>query len=125
MAAQLKEVVVYSDSIYSQNLSPDRCQRLLSLITRRYKRLRESRPGTLRRRQPFSIQFAIRCKRKLFEQDKSCGNHVVRKFLAQKTTQARNHIQKDRFSRRLIREVSPGAQILCGRHTEEIACSLS
>src|SRR6266550_7624227 len=109
MAAQLKEVVVYSNSIYSQNRRPDRCERLLGLIARRYKFLRERRPGTLRRRQSLTIQFAIRCKRKLFKQDKSCRNHVVGKLFAQKTTQARNQIQEDRFARRLICQFSPGA----------------
>src|SRR5229473_3194712 len=85
MSAKLEEIVGYPHALDFEHFLPDGGELLFVRRTRRneftHRRL------LFRGRQCPQIQLAISCERQGINQDKSCGDHIVRKFLREKSPQ--------------------------------------
>ncbi|MMZ62806.1 hypothetical protein D3C76_295970 [compost metagenome] len=81
VAANVKEVVVYTNSLHAQHLLPDDRQLLLDFSGRCGICLRDDLRLRLRKR--LAIQFAAGRQRQLRHRHKECRHHVNRKAMLQ------------------------------------------
>ncbi len=77
VAAQCEEVVVPADTLNAQQRLPDPCQRLLNLSLRCLVGRARIRLA-VRRRQPLTVQLAVRCQRQAIQLHVSGWHHVLR-----------------------------------------------
>src|ERR1043166_5683269 len=85
MPTQIEEIIVQANLLYLQHLAPDCCNRSFSRIARRqiFSVNRALRHG----RQRGTINFAMPCQGKGFDELDSCGHHELNQSLTKKIAQ--------------------------------------
>src|SRR5881397_1471213 len=89
MPTQVEEIVVDTDGLHLQELSPNGRERLLGVGAWPAAALRALYAPGRERRQPLAIDLAVRRQRKLFHEDKRRRDHVRRQPLFQMLAQRR------------------------------------
>src|SRR6266404_4933518 len=102
VTAKLKEVVINSNSIQAEHLSPDSGPRLLHSVARSDKFLFETWARLPRRWQRPPIHFAVRRQRKRVEQHERRRHRVFRQLVLKKLNEFWNQILSGRPQRRLV-----------------------
>src|SRR5206468_12935187 len=78
VASQIKEIVVNTNLVPAQHITPHGGQLFLSLRSRRNESFSQSGPRLRRCWQGTMVYLPIRCQRKLIKDDEECRHHMRR-----------------------------------------------